>query len=73
MTLGDVPVDVYVLDTGDRVISMRGAVKAMTGKDAGNLVEYLSVQSLKGFVDKDLVLVETRDFFIPGRSFAGSE
>ncbi len=71
MTLGDVPIDVYVLDTGDRVISMRGAVKAMTGKDAGNLVEYLSVQSLKGFVDKDLVLVETKDFFIPGTQFRG--
>ncbi len=71
MTLGEVPIDVYVLDTGDRVISMRGAVKAMTGKDAGNLVEYLSVQGLKGFVDKELVLVETKDFFIPGTQFRG--
>jgi hypothetical protein len=34
-------VDVYVLDTGERVLSMRGAVKAMTGQDAGNLVEYI--------------------------------
>ena len=71
MTLSDVPIDVYVLDTGERVISTRGAVKAITGQDAGNLVEYLSVQSLKGFVDKDLVLVETRDFFIPGTQFRG--
>jgi hypothetical protein len=65
------PIDVYVLDTGDRVLSMRGAVKAMTGQDAGNLVEYLSVQGLKDFIDKDLVLVETRDFFIPGTQFRG--
>jgi hypothetical protein len=71
MTLGEVPIDVYVLDTGERVISTRGAVKALTGKDAGNLVEYLSVQSLKGFIDKELVLVETRDFFIPGTQFRG--
>ncbi len=71
MTLGDVPIDVYVLDTGDRVISMRGAVKAITGQDAGNLGEYLSVQGLKGFVDKDLVLVETKDFFVPGTQFRG--
>ncbi len=71
MTLGDTPIDVYVLDTGDRVLSMRGAVKAMTGQDAGNLVEYLSVQSLKGFINKDLVLVETKDFFIPGTQFRG--
>ncbi len=33
----------------------------MTGQDAGNLVEYLSVQGLKDFVDKNLALVETRD------------
>ena len=71
MTLGGVPIDVYVLDTGDRVISMRGAVKAITGKDAGNLGEYLSVSGLKEFINKDLVLVETRDFFIPGTQFRG--
>lgn len=71
MALGDVPVDVYVLDTGDRVISTRGAVKAMTGQDAGNLVEYLSISGLKGYVDSDLVLGETRDFFIPGTQFRG--
>jgi hypothetical protein len=38
---------------------------------AGNLVEYLSVQGLKGFIDKDLVLVETKDFFVPGTQFRG--
>lgn len=69
--MGGTPIDVYVLDTGDRVISMRGAVKAMTGQDAGNLVEYLSVQGLKDFIDKDLALVETRDFYIPGTQFRG--
>lgn len=71
MALGDVPVDVYVLDTGDRVISTRGAVKAMTGQDAGNLVHYLSIQGLKGFVDSELVLVDTKEFFIPGTQFTG--
>jgi len=50
---------------------MRGAVKAITGQDAGNLVEYLSVQGLKDHINKDLVLVETRDFFIPGTQFRG--
>jgi hypothetical protein len=65
------PNPLYVLDTGERVLSMRGAVKAMTGQDAGNLVEYLSVQGLKDFIDKDLVLVETKDFFIPGTQFRG--
>ena len=69
--LGGMPIDVYVLDTGERVLSMRGAVKAMTGQDAGNLVEYLSVQGLKDFIDKDLVLVGTLDFHIPGTQFRG--
>lgn len=67
--LGGNPIDVYVLDTGDRVISMRGAVKAITGQDAGNLVEYLSVQGLKDFIDKDLALVESKEFHIPGTQF----
>lgn len=69
--LGGNPIDVYVLDTGDRVISMRGAVKAITGQDAGNLVEYLSVQGLKDFIDKDLALVESKEFHIPGTQFRG--
>jgi hypothetical protein len=71
MDLGGNPIEVYVLDTDDRVLSMRGAVKAMTGQDAGNLVEYLSVQGLKDFIDKDLALVETKDFYIPGTQFRG--
>lgn len=71
MMLGGSPIDVYVLDTGDRVISTRGAVKAITGQDAGNLVEYLSVSGLKDFVDSDLVLGDTKDFFIPGTQFRG--
>lgn len=64
-------IDVYVLDTGDRVISMRGAVKAITGQDAGNLGEYLSVQGLQDHINKDLALVETQAFHIPGTQFRG--
>ena len=71
MELGGVPIDVYVLDTGDRVLSQRSAVKAITGQDSGNLGEYLSVQGLKGFVNSDLVLGETKDFFIPGTQLRG--
>lgn len=71
MELGGVPIDVYVLDTGDRVLSQRSAVKAITGQDSGNLGEYLSIQGLKGFVNSDLVLGETKDFFIPGTQLRG--
>lgn len=69
--LGGQPIDVYVLDTGERVISMRGVVKAITGQDAGNLVEYLGVQGLKDHINKDLNLVENNDFHIPGTQFRG--
>ena len=71
ISLGGGPIDVYVLDTGDRVISLRSAVKAITGQDASNLGEYLSISGLKDFVDKDLVLGETVDFHIPGTQFRG--
>ena len=33
--LGGNPIDVYVLDTGDRVMSLRGAVKALIGLAPG--------------------------------------
>ena len=69
--MGGNPIDVYVLDTGDRVISMRGAVKAITGQDAGNLGEYLSVQGLNDHINKDLALVGSKDFHIPGTQFRG--
>ncbi len=39
---------------------------AITGQDAGNLVEYLSIQGLKGFINSDLVLVGTKEFHAPG-------
>jgi hypothetical protein len=34
LSLGGHPVDVYVLDTGDRVISLGAVVKAISGVDA---------------------------------------
>lgn len=66
MTLGDVPIEVYVLDTGERVISLRAAVKVLTGTDGSVLEDYIGVRTLKDFVNSDLVMEETVDFFIPG-------
>lgn len=71
VSLGGGPIDVYVLDTGDRVISFRSATKAITGQDTGNLGEYIGVSGLKGFVNSDLVLGETVDFHIPGTQLRG--
>jgi hypothetical protein len=65
------PVDVYVLDTDQRVISLRAAVKVLTGIDGGILEDYIGVKALKDFVNSDLVLEETIDFYIPGTGFRG--
>jgi hypothetical protein len=71
LSLGGTPIDCYVLDTGDRVISLRAVVKTLTGVDASNLGDYIGVQALKPFVNSDLVLGETRDFHIPGTQLRG--
>src|ERR1700722_19614587 len=71
MDLGGNSVDVYVLDTGQRVISLRATVKILTGTDGGILEDYIGVTALKSFLNSDLVLEETRDFYIPGTQFRG--
>lgn len=71
MTLGEVPIDVYVLDTGDRVISLRAALKVLTGIDGGVLADYIGVKALKPFINSELVLEESVDFYIPGTQFRG--
>lgn len=71
MDLGGNPVDVYVLDTGARVLSLRAAVKVLTGIDGGVLEDYIGVKALKPFVNSGLVLEETIDFHIPGTGFRG--
>ncbi len=71
LALGGTPVDVYVLDTRERVISLRATVKAIAGVDAGNLGEYIGAQALKPFLNKELVLGETREFHIPGTQLRG--
>ena len=70
--LGGEPVDCYVLDTGERVISLRAAVKAIAEADSGDLAKFIGVSSLKPFINKDLVLAELLDFTIPGTQFRGS-
>lgn len=71
MTLGDQPIDVYVLDTGARVISLRAALKVLTGVDGGVLEDYIGVKALKSFINSDLVLEESVEFYIPGTQFRG--
>lgn len=69
--LGDDPVDCYVLDTKQRVISLRAMVKAIANADSGDLAKFIGVSALKPFINKDLVLAELIEFSIPGTQFKG--
>lgn len=69
--LGGDELDVYVLNTEDRVISMRSAVTAITSTPGGDLETYIGAKSLKPFIDKDLLLEELVQFSIPGTQFLG--
>ena len=50
--LGGDELDVYVLNTGDRVLALRSAIKSMSGTVSGNLGSYLGVGSLKPFINQ---------------------
>jgi hypothetical protein len=69
--LGGDELDVYVLDTGDRVISLRSAVKSIAEADSGDLAKFIGVSSLKSFINNDLILAELLEFSIPGTQFLG--
>jgi hypothetical protein len=71
LSLGGHAVDVYVLDTGDRVISLGAIVKTISGVDASNLGDYIGVKALKPFINSDLILGETKEFHIPGTQLKG--
>ena len=69
--LGGDPVDCYVLDTGERVISLRSTLKAMANVDTGKLGDYIGVTALNPFINKENILGELRDFHIPGTQLRG--
>ncbi|MFI4975593.1 MAG: P63C domain-containing protein [Caulobacterales bacterium] len=69
--LGGDELDVYVLDTGDRVISLRSAVSSIADADSGDLAKFIGVSSLKPYINNDLILAELLEFSIPGTQFLG--
>lgn len=69
--LGGDELDVYVLDTGERVISLRSAVKSIADADSGDLAKFIGVSSLKPYINNDLILAELKEFSIPGTQFIG--
>ena len=71
LDLGGDELDVYVLNTGERVISIRGALKSISSTDSGNLGNYIGVSALKPFINSELILGELLEFSIPGTQFLG--
>lgn len=69
--LGGDTLEVYVLDTKERVIALRSAVKSMTNVDSGKLGNYITVSALKPFINSELILGELLEFSIPGTQFRG--
>lgn len=63
--LGGEKLEVYVLDTKQRVISLRGSIKAIAGVDSGNLGSYIGSAALKPFIDSDKMAGELLQFSIP--------
>lgn len=72
LNLGGDPIDCYVLNSGERVLSLRAVVGAIASADSGDLAKFIGVSSMKPFIDKDLVLAEVMEFTIPGTQFKGN-
>jgi hypothetical protein len=69
LNLGGTEIECYVLDSGQRVLSLRGAVNLIANSEGGSLGNYIGIDGLKTLIDKDLILGETQEFNIPGTQF----
>lgn len=70
LQLGQQLIDCYVLDDGNRVISMRATVKAIANDTNGDLSKYVGVRSLQDYIDAELLSKKIIEFSIPGNPFA---
>jgi P63C domain len=55
LEIGESQLPCYVLDTGERVFSLKGAVVGLIGVAGGQLAEYIKVSTLKPYLPEDLV------------------
>lgn len=71
LSLGESNVDCYVLNTGDRVLSLSGTVKAIADVDSGKLSNYTKISALKPYINNDEIIEGTIEFVIPGNPNLG--
>jgi hypothetical protein len=69
--LGDDELDCYVLNTGERVISLRATIKSIANSETSDLAGYIGASALKSFIDKEKILAELVEFSIPGTQLTG--
>lgn len=63
--LGGEPVDCYVLDTGERVLSLTATMKTLAGINGAPLEDYIGVKALNSYINTKLTLEELIEFSIP--------
>jgi hypothetical protein len=69
--LGGDELDCYVLDTGQRVVSIRATIKSIANVESGKLGNYIEANALKPFIDHEKILGELLEFSIPGTQLKG--
>ena len=55
LQVGEATLPCYVLDNGERVFSLKGAVVGLIETEGGQLAEYIKVNSLRPFLPDDLI------------------
>ncbi|AWI27318.1 hypothetical protein HYN49_13410 [Flavobacterium pallidum] len=58
LTLGNEEIPCYVLESGERIFSLKGVVVALTGVEGGQLAEYIKVKSIRSYLPEDLIPAE---------------
>lgn len=66
LQLRDKDVDCYVLDTGERVVSMRATVKAIANTVTGKLGNYIGIKALQSYISEEQIMNDIIDFSIEG-------
>jgi len=58
LEIGEASLPCYVLDSGERVFSLKGIVVGLIGTEGGQLAEYIKVKALKPYLPQELTPAE---------------
>lgn len=58
LPIGDTSLPCYILSTGERVFSLKGAVVGLIKTEGGQLAEYIKVKNIKPYLSSDLTPAE---------------